>query len=96
MKEDESQNVISTKWVVAEKDDSKTGKKKVKARLCVRGFEEEIYPKSDSPTTSNHSFKLFLSVAANEGFQIRALDVTSAFLQGTPLKELFTLSLQLK
>ena len=86
VEEDENQHIISSKWVIAEKDDATTGGKKVKARLCVRGFEEETHPKSDSPTASHDSFKLFLAIAATEGFRIRALDVTSAFLQGTPLE----------
>ena len=60
--------------------------KKLKARLCVRGFEEFDYPQSDSPTSSNDSFRMFLALSANEGFGIKSLDVTSAFLQGYPLK----------
>ena len=56
-----------------------------KARLVVRGFEEEDYPQSDSPTASRESFKTFLSLAANEEFAIQNMDVKSAFLQGTPL-----------
>ena len=54
--------------------------------MCVRGFEEEQYPKSDSPTASHDSFKLFLAIAATECYTVRALDVTSAFLQGSPLE----------
>ena len=77
----EDQHVLSSRWVVTLKSESV-----VKARLCVRGFEEMIHPQSDSPTASNDSFKLFLSIAANEKFPIRNLDVTSAFLQGAPLE----------
>ena len=47
---------------------------------------KKIYPKPDFPTASHDSFKMFLALAANENFKLRALDVTSAFLQGTPLK----------
>ena len=73
--------VISTRWVVNEKDDGK-----VKSRLVVRGFEEECVPQSDSPTASKESCKLFLALSANEEFKIRSLDVTSAFLQGRNLE----------
>ena len=76
----ENQDTISMRWVVSEKDEGK-----VKARLVVRGFEEKDAPQSDSPTASKDSFKLFLSICANEGFQLKTLDVTSAFLQGQPL-----------
>ena len=72
--------VLSSRWVVTEKDGGA-----YKARLVVRGFEEDIYPQSDSPTASRDSFKTFLAIAANEDFVIKNMDVKSAFLQGTPL-----------
>ena len=72
--------VISSRWVVTEKSPQQ-----FKARLVVRGFKEEVYPQSDLPTASRESFKTFLALAGNEGFQIKNLDVKSAFLQGTPL-----------
>ena len=74
--------VISSRWVVTEKEEGK-----FKARLVVRGFEEEVYPQSDSPTANRDSFKTFLALAANEKFEIKNMDVKSAFLQGTPLKQ---------
>ena len=73
-------SVISSRWVVTEK-----GEDKFKARLVVRGFEEEIYPQSDSPTASKDSFKTFLTLSANQDFSIKNMDVKSAFLQGTDL-----------
>ena len=77
--------VISSRWVVTEKESGK-----YKARLVVRGFEETVYPQSDSPTASRDSFKTFLALAANEEMQIKNMDVKSAFLQGTPLdREVF-------
>ena len=74
-------NVLTSRWVVSEK-----GENQVKARLVVRGFEEEVYPQSDSPTASKESFKTFLAIAANQEFSIKNMDVKSAFLQGTNLK----------
>ena len=74
---------------ITEKDDGR-----YKATLVVRGFEEHVYPQSDSPTASRESFKTFLAIAANEGFKIQNMDVKSAFLQGTPLERDFLLSLQ--
>ena len=38
-----------------------------------------------SPTASQESYKLFLSTAANENFKLKQLDVSSAFLQGSPI-----------
>ena len=73
--------VLSSCWVVTEKTEGK-----FKARLVVRGFEEEVYPQSDSPTANRDSFKIYLALAANEELEIKNMDVKSAFLQGTPLK----------
>ena len=77
----DDQQIISTRWVVTEKDDGK-----VKSRLVVRGFEEENVPQSNSPTASKESCKQYLALSANEGFQIKSLDGTSAFLQGKALE----------
>ena len=57
-----------------------------KACLCVRGFEEEIYPRSDSPTASGEAMKLFLAISVNSNFKLKSLDVASAFLQGEKLE----------
>ena len=75
----EDQFVLGSRWVVQEKGDN------VKARFVVKGCHERGNPRSDSPTASKDSLKLFLSIAANEDFTIKSLDVTSAFLQGYPL-----------
>ena len=72
-------HVLGSRWVVQEKNG------KVKARFVVKGCQEKLDPRSDSPTASKDSFKMFLSIAANEGFELKSLDVTSAFLQGRPL-----------
>ena len=52
----------------------------------MKGCQEDIDPRADSPTASKDSMKIFLTIAANEGYEIRSLDVTSAFLQGHPLE----------
>ena len=75
------EHVLSSRWVITRKSDGS-----VKARLVVRGFEELEYPQSDSPTASNNSLKLFFALAANELMKVKSMDVTSAFLQGEPLK----------
>lgn len=88
--EDINQRRITGRWVVTLKQDHDGMKSKIKARWCMRGFQEEERPRSDSPTVSKESIKLLLSVAANEGWSLTNLDVTNAFLQGEPIKrELF-------
>ena len=57
----------------------------LKARLCLRGFKEENKPRSDSPTVDRLSTKILYAIAANQGWNIECIDVTSAFLQGEDL-----------
>ena len=78
--ENDATNPITTRWVITDKGETE------KARLCVRGFEEDIYPRSDSPTASGEAMKLFLAISANKSFNLKSLDVTSAFLQGETLE----------
>ena len=76
------QTVLDSKWIVHEKEDGR-----IKARLCVKGCQEALDPRSDSPTAAKDSMKMFLTITANEGFSMKSLDVTSAFLQGSPLEQ---------
>ena len=78
--EHEDQHVLGSRWVVQDRNG------KIKARFVVKGCQEKSDPRSDSPTASKDSFKLFLALAANENFDLKTLDVTSAFLQGYPLE----------
>ena len=50
----ENQNLITSRWNITQKDG------KTKARLCVRGFQEERPPQSDSPTASQESYNCLL------------------------------------
>ena len=75
-----NQHVLGSRWVVQDKNG------KCKARFVVKGCQERTDPRSDSPTASKDSFKLFLTIAANENFKLKCLDVTSSFLQGYPLE----------
>ena len=76
-----NQHVLGSRWVVVEKPDGR-----VKSRFVVKGNEERGDPRSDSPTVSKDSFKMFLAICANEGFRLKSFDVTTAFLQGKPLQ----------
>ena len=40
---------------------------------------------SDSPTVDRISYKIFYAIAANENWNIKSINVTSAFLQGEAL-----------
>ena len=45
-----------------------------------KGFQEGDKPQSDSPTLLRESLKMYFAVAANEGFNLRSLDIRAAFL----------------
>lgn len=74
------QKLMSTRWVVTEKI-TENGRI-TKARLVVRGFEEESDVKSDSPTVHKESLRLFLGAASTQGYKVHSIDIKAAFLQG--------------
>ena len=74
------QKPLSTRWVITNKDGN------TKARLVVRGFEEnDLEIPRDSPTVGKGAMRLFLSNAAIEGWTVKTTDIKSAFLQGKEL-----------
>ena len=65
-------------------------KQNFKARLVAKGFHEHVKPQSDSPTIRRESLKMFFAIAANQQFQLQAIDIRAAFLQAKPLdREVF-------
>ena len=46
-------------------------------------------PQSDSPTMLRESMKMFFSVAANEDFELRKINIRAAFLQAKQLDNMF-------
>ena len=75
-------------WVInkSTEDDGKNAGK-IKARLVVRGDQDkgEDDIRCDSPTVDRTTVKFMLALAANQGFEIRAVDISAAFLQGREL-----------
>ena len=57
----------------------------MKARLCIRGFQEDNPPRSDSPTAAKDMLKVALAIAANQGWHGECLDVSAAYLQGAQI-----------
>ena len=78
---DLGQKTISTRWVISEKDNPDKSKN-IKARLVIRGFEDDENLQVDSPTVSKATFRLGLALAANEGWVPETIDIKGAFLQG--------------
>lgn len=82
--EDEGQRSLSVRWIITEKE--RDGAQIVKARLVVRGFEEDaINIQKDSPTCTKESIRIALSVMSCFGWSCHSIDITAAFLQGGPI-----------
>lgn len=77
---------LTTKWVFKIKRGDRDQIEKFKARLCVRGFEQEQgvdYDEVFSPVMRHNSLRTLLSIAAANDLEIEQLDVRTAFLEGT-------------
>ena len=79
--ENEGQETVDSRWVITRKEKSDGQKQKLKGRLVAKGFQEKEAPQSDSPTMLRESMKMFFTVAANEEFELRKIDIRAAFLQ---------------
>jgi len=82
------QRVLSTRWVLTVKSASLPGLlRRLKARLCVRGFQDQDKDLVDSasPTVARSTVRLVLALLATRGWEPRSVDVSTAFLQGLPI-----------
>ena len=77
---DEGQETISCRWIITEK--MEPGGEKIKARLVARGFEEVLTGKTESPTCSREALRMTYTVASTMSWDLQAMDMMSAFLQG--------------
>jgi hypothetical protein len=80
--DDDGQETIDGRWVINKKEAHDGLKTAFKARWCLRGFKEEIKPRSGSQTVDRLSTKMFYAVVANKKWEVESIDVTAAFLQG--------------
>ena len=78
--EDSGQECLSTTWVITEK--IVDGDQIIKARLVIRGYEENEKARSDSPTCGKDNIRLLLALAVSRDWKVHSLDVKAAFLQG--------------
>ena len=78
--EDEGKDKITSRWVILKRLKHDGQKEEYKARLLIRGLQEMDDLQSDIPTALRESAKLFYSIAANEGFNCRSIDIRTTFL----------------
>ena len=76
-------NIISTQWVLVDKEVPGQEQPVRKARLCMRGDQEKNVENisKDAPTVNKVNIKLMLMEAVRKGWDIESSDVTRAFLQ---------------
>jgi len=76
---------LTTKWIFKVKKGDQGQIVKFKARLCVRGFEQEKGVDFDevfSPVMRHNSLRTLLAHAAVHDYEIKQMDVRTAFLHG--------------
>ena len=69
-----------TRWVITNKDEQK------KARLVVRGFEEEFTMPRDSPTVDKGTKRIFLTISSTYNLTVKTTGIKSAFLQSREIR----------
>ncbi|MBW0559485.1 hypothetical protein O181_099200 [Austropuccinia psidii MF-1] len=90
--QDKSIHLLTTTRVFKRKTDANGNLTKYKARLCVRGFNQQEgvnYDDVFSPTGQLASLRLLLMLSHQHGFQIKQMDVQCAFLNGIPHRMLY-------
>ena len=74
------QQCISSKWVIKPK--IVNNEHKIKARLVLKGYEEEDCLRTDAPCGMRESVRLLLAITATMKWELRSIDFKTAFLQG--------------
>lgn len=75
--------VIGSRWVYDKKTDGQGHVTRLKARFIARGFTQVLgidYTETFAPTLKSRSFKMLLALANQNGWNIRQLDIKTAFL----------------
>ena len=86
-------NPITSRWILNFK--FKSGTRIVKARLVLRGFQEQGADQlhTSSPTATRASHRLIYHTAARRGWDIWSIDVSAAFLRGFKIEDLPTIGM---
>jgi hypothetical protein len=85
-------NVVKSKWVFKYKFTPDGTIKSHKAHLVAKGFSQipgTDYDKTYAPVARYDSHRLLIALAAHHGWNLRQLDVKSAFLYGTLDRDIY-------
>ena len=83
---------LTTKWIFKVKKGKHGQIEKFKARLCVRGFEQQKgidFDEVFSPVMRHNSLRTLLLLAATHDWEIKQMDVRTAFLHGELEEEVY-------
>jgi hypothetical protein len=73
--------VLPLKWVFTEKFTAEGELDRLKARLVVQGFLQSVFGETFAPTSARPTLRVLLSLVAMQDWELRQLDVRTAFLQ---------------
>ncbi|CAL1355627.1 unnamed protein product [Linum trigynum] len=85
-------NVLSNRWVFAEKTNPDGSLEREKARLVARGFEQipgHDFGDTFSPVLKPTTLRLLLSIAVSQAWPLHQVDISNAFLHGTLNEEVY-------
>ncbi|CAM8983249.1 unnamed protein product [Rhodiola kirilowii] len=88
----EGRTIIGTKWVFKNKLDDKGQVVRNKARLVVKGYNQQEgidYDETFAPVARSEAIRLLIAYSTYHGFKLLQMDVKTAFLNGVLKEELY-------
>ena len=85
-------NIISSKWVFKIKTRSNGSIERYKARLVARGFSQQPgldYDETFSLVIKPSTIRLILTIGLSQGWSVKQLDVSNAFLHGVLQEQVY-------
>ena len=87
-----NRTVIGTKWVFRNKLDEEGNVIRNKARLVVKGYNQQEgidYDETFAPVARLEAIRLLIAFASHKGFKLHQMDVKTAFLNGELKEEVY-------
>ncbi|CAM8925539.1 unnamed protein product [Rhodiola kirilowii] len=88
----EGRTIIGTKWVFKNKLDDKGQVVRNKARLVVKGYNQQEgidYDETFASAARLEAIRLLIAYSAYHGFKLQQMDVKTAFLNGVLKEEVY-------
>ncbi|CAL1368879.1 unnamed protein product [Linum trigynum] len=85
-------NILTNRWVFAEKTNPDGSLERQKARLVARGFQQipgQDFGQTFSPVLKPATLRLLLGIAVSNSWPLHQIDISNAFLHGTLQDEVY-------